>query len=141
MSDTQGASFYLDKLVRDGIAADMVSRGEHPQVSQVQGVDLLNALIKKIQEEAAELDPLSDDLLKELADLSEAIRQTAIQKGWHVDDVERARIERYEKMGGFEGGQYVGRLDLPPGDPWIEYYRKDPIRFPEIKSRWSDLGF
>lgn len=140
MPASEGASFMLDKLVRDGIAADMLARGQKPQVTQVQGADKLNALIKKIQEEAAELDPRGEDLLTELADLAEAIRQTALEMGWSTDRIEFARQERFEKQGGFAGGHYVGRIDLPPGDPWIAYYRQRPGRYPEIKSRWSDLG-
>ena len=139
MPDTQGASFYLEKLVRDGVAADMLARGQKPEVTPLQGVDLLNALIRKIQEEASELDPLSDDLLTELADLTEAIHQTLIEKRWTTDDLERLRRVRFDKHGGFAGGQYVSRIDLPPGDPWIEYYRKSPHRYLEIKPKWPQL--
>jgi predicted house-cleaning noncanonical NTP pyrophosphatase (MazG superfamily) len=137
--DKQGTSFYLEKLVRDGVAADMVARGQNPHLTQLQGVDLLNALIKKIQEEASELDPLGDDLLTQLADLSEAVRQTVLEKGWNPDDLERLRIQRAEERGGFAGGQYVTRLDLQAGDPWIEYYRKSPGRYPEAKPKWPQL--
>lgn len=48
--------------------------------------------------------------------------------------IEELRQEDFERRGGFLDGAYVTQLSLKPDDPWVEYYRNEPTKYPESQS-------
>jgi hypothetical protein len=48
-------------------------------------------------------------------------------------DFDSSVARKNEERGGFTKAYYIGKLTLNADDPWVEYYRKEPKRFPEIK--------
>lgn len=126
-------TFRLDKIVRDKILQDMLELGQEPQYRELEGDELIREGIKKVQEEANELLPDDPDRLRELVQLQSAVnalvRTVGITREEFSRMVEQLEVER----GGFEKAYYVGDLTLKSDDPWVDYYRKDPVRYPELK--------
>ncbi len=95
-----------NKLVRDNVPAQIADRGEHFEIVRLEGDALIDALRRKLVEEALEaLDAnAGTDLVGELADLQEVMR--AITKAIRVStqDLEEERQRKRKKRGGFEQG-------------------------------------
>lgn len=127
--------FYLNKLVRDGVVDNMREMGQTPHVRQLTPPERARELIHKFIEEATELlaamDREGGQPKVELADLKQLYIDCAAALGMTDAEIEEARAARYAKVGGFAKGLFVEALDLPEGDTWIEYYRKEPERFVE----------
>ena len=126
---SESVTFHLNKLVRDKLPDAMRQMGQEPEVKTLSGEELQRALIAKVGEELAELDPDSPEYKKELADLKQAVIDLIALSD--PDEIERLRLEMLEKKGGFETGAYISRLTLRPDDEWIEYYRREPQKYPE----------
>lgn len=125
-------SFELNKLVRTGKFVDMRAQKQEVRYRQLEGKELHAALGSKLVEEATEFDPDSSDPLKELADLQQAIKDTAEARGYTLEDVEQRRQEEEARWGGFERGIFVETVTLDESSRWAAYYASDPERFPEI---------
>ncbi len=123
-------TFTLNKLVRDRLPDSMRELGQDIELVSLEGKQHIDALIAKVGEELTELDPTSDTYLKELADLKQAMLDL-IELTREPQQVEELRINDLEIRGGFLTGSYITDLHLMPDDPWIAYYRQDPVRFPE----------
>jgi predicted house-cleaning noncanonical NTP pyrophosphatase (MazG superfamily) len=95
-----------NKLVRDNVPAQIADRGEHFEIVRLEGDALIDALRRKLVEEALEaLDAnAGTDLVGELADLQEVVK--AIAKAIQVSpqDLEDERQRKRKKRGGFEQG-------------------------------------
>lgn len=115
--------FRLDKLVRDGIVPSMLEMGQEPTHRTLESEELKAALMAKIIEEAEEGD---------LPDLLQVIYDYARLSGTSIAELEQARVEKEEKIGGFTTGTYVSILMLDDNDEWVAYYAAEPDRFPEI---------
>jgi predicted house-cleaning noncanonical NTP pyrophosphatase (MazG superfamily) len=87
------------KLVRDGIPEIMRSDGLDPQVEVLGDAAFEKALRAKLLEEANEF--LSDGRIEELADLLEVIGALAERRGASMDELERLRLEKRARRGGF----------------------------------------
>lgn len=122
--------FRLNKLVRDKLPNMMEELGQLPEVTTLSGLELKQALIRKIAEELSELDPEADDYQKELADLNQAVKDLNEISGGE-ETIEAIRHELLDKKGGFRSGQYITNLALSRDDEWVEYYREEPERYPE----------
>ena len=96
----------------------------------LEGEDLQRALIAKVAEEVAELDPNDPSYQKELADLLQAMKDLIAVSGGEAV-IERLRQADEERRGGFLAGQFIARLQLEPDDRWVEYYRREPKKYPE----------
>lgn len=122
-------TFALKKLVRDKLPETMVAVGQEPEVTQLHGEELKAALIAKVAEELAELDPASPSYTSELADVLQALEDLL-----SISDEQAVRAlqaEHFAKRGGFAGGYYIATLALKASDRWVEYYRSNPQKYPE----------
>lgn len=118
-------TFHLDKVVRDDLPRQMRELGQEPEMTQLRGDDYVRAMIAKVAEELAELDPDDPSFLKELSQVQQALTDL-IEGTGEADEVERLRLADLAVRGGFSEGWYVSKLHLKPDDPWVEYYRKHP---------------
>ena len=132
MADIEKVTFQLNKIVRDGVLQSMLELGQEPDYRELKGNEKLVQSVKKIQEEAGELDPTSESLDNELKDLQSSVYALVKLRGYTKIEFDQLVEARDSERGGFEKAYYVGNLVLRADDPWVAYYRKDPERFPEI---------
>lgn len=98
-----------DKLVRDRIPEMIVSEGRKPDWNAVDSETALRYLEKKLGEECAEYCESRE--ADELADVVEVVRGILHHRGMTWDELERIRVDKYEKRGGFEGGILLKAVD------------------------------
>lgn len=124
--------FYLQKLVRDKLEAEYQKFGQKPQYKSLSKSEYVEELKKKLIEEIRELDPLDKENIRaESADVLQVLHDLWQVHGIEEHDVKAVLAKKYERLGGFSGATYVEYLDLQDDDEWVEYYRKEPKRFPE----------
>lgn len=124
--------FKLNKLVRDGVFDFMVAQ-QDPEYRILEDKEFRQALKAKILEEANELDTESPEALEELADTLEATEQLAKELGAGFEKLRAEQLKKRKKRGAFNKRAFISTLHLQDDDPWVEYYAKDPKRFPEEK--------
>lgn len=124
--------FKLDKLVRDKVFKDMQKLGQKVEYRVLGDEELLQSLKAKLLEEAAEFDSSSPKALEELSDLLEIAEQLAAAFGYTYDDLRATQIKKRQKAGGFADRIFVESVIVKDDDPWLDYYVKNPDRFPEI---------
>lgn len=123
--------FHLNKLIRTKLLDVIVGLGQEPEVKVLEGKDKIRAIIVKIIEEAQELDPDSPSYSEELADVLQAVTDLVDES---EEDVEAIRLSKLAEKGGFRQGIFISKLALKPNDKWVDYYRKEPQKYPEEKS-------
>lgn len=89
-----------NKLVRDRIPEIIRCSGKSCTTEKLTDEEFLRRLDAKLDEELAEYH--KDQNIEELADLLEVIRAAVIARGYTLDDLERVRVEKAAKRGGFE---------------------------------------
>lgn len=89
-----------NKLVRDKIPDIIKSSGKSCTTEILSDKDYLHMLDAKLDEELSEYH--KDQNIEELADLLEVIRACVIARGYSIEDLEKVRMEKVEKRGGFE---------------------------------------
>ena len=97
------------KLVRDRIIDIITANGEKPIYHTLSDEEYLNELHKKLFEEAKEF--VEEDSPEELADLLEVIYAIAKHKNINMEDVEKERVKKREKRGGFEDKIYLETVE------------------------------
>jgi len=104
-----------NKLVRDRIPAAIQAKGESVDVLRLSGDALLIALRQKLVEEALEaLDAnAGSDLIGELADLQEVLYAIISNLALDNADVEKERLEKKRRRGGFEQGYMLRKTSTP----------------------------
>jgi predicted house-cleaning noncanonical NTP pyrophosphatase (MazG superfamily) len=105
-----------NKIVRDRIPEIIVKRGERAEILRLEGEALVTALRQKLVEESFEaLDAKSgDDLVGELADVSEVIAALCSVLKISPAHLKMTQKEKRQKRGGFEGGVMLARTTTPP---------------------------
>lgn len=126
--------FKLDKLVRDKFPEIYESLGQEAAIEKLSKIDLSKALLDKIIEEAAEIKPESsrEELLEEIADIQQIIDDLKSENNLTNEEVANIQKDKKAKKGGFREGVFIKTLTVPEGDKWVEYYRKEPSKYPEI---------
>ena len=127
--------FGFRKLVRDRLPELYVELHQKAEIRSVDGDELWQELKRKFIEEASELPEATNDtavLTSELADLLRVLKDSATHLGIAFTDIEQADAAKTAKKGGFLEGAYVETLETEENDPWNDYYRKEPRRFPEL---------
>ncbi|MBI3494672.1 nucleoside triphosphate pyrophosphohydrolase [Candidatus Saccharibacteria bacterium] len=128
--------FRLNKLIRDKLPAIYESIGQKAKLRILSKDEHTQALLDKIVEEVNEI-PESNitkkKLVEELADMQQAIDDIKKINGLTNEEVAKAQKAKDEYKGGFSRGIFIEELELKHNDTWIDYYRADPDRFPEIK--------
>lgn len=87
------------KLVRDRIPEIIEASGKTCVTEVLSDEDYLKMIDAKLDEELAEYH--KDQNLEELADLLEVIHAAVIARGYSLDELERVRLEKAAKRGGF----------------------------------------
>ena len=88
------------KLVRDRIPEIIEKDGKTCVCSELSQEDYIIMLDQKLNEELAEYQESKS--MEELADLLEVMSAVAAARGSSMDEVERIRLGKKEKRGGFE---------------------------------------
>ena len=88
------------KLVRDRIPEIIEKAGKTCTWSVLSDEEYLKLLDEKLNEELAEYQESKN--MEELADLMEVMRAVASARGSSMEEVEKIRIQKAEKRGGFE---------------------------------------
>jgi predicted house-cleaning noncanonical NTP pyrophosphatase (MazG superfamily) len=104
-----------NKIVRDRVPEIIAKRGEHAEILRLEGEALITALRQKLVEEAFEaLDAKSgDDLVGELADVSEVIDALCGALKVTRPHLNTVQKEKRQKRGGFEAGVMLARTTAP----------------------------
>ena len=89
-----------DKLIRDNIPEIIESSGKKCIVEVMDNDTYIQYLDQKLYEELAEYQ--TDKSLEELADLLEVMYAVTEARGYSIQELERVRIEKAEKRGGFK---------------------------------------
>lgn len=88
------------KLVRDRIPEIIEASGKTCETEILSDADYQMMLDAKLDEELAEYH--RDQNLEELADLLEVLYAAALARGYTLEQLERLRLEKAERRGGFE---------------------------------------
>jgi predicted house-cleaning noncanonical NTP pyrophosphatase (MazG superfamily) len=97
-----------NKLIRDGIPAQLAAAGLKYEIQILSPADYLLALRAKVMEEAQEVAQANpDELLAELADLQEVMDTLAHRMGILQDDIAKEQDKRRAERGGFDQRIYL----------------------------------
>ncbi len=94
-----------NKIVRDRIPEIIENSGKRAVCHIPEEREIIEGLEAKLREELNEY--LADHSLEEMADLLEVMRGILYHRGVSWEDLERIRLKKYEKRGGFERGIYL----------------------------------
>ena len=89
-----------DKLVRDKIPEIIEKSGKQCEIEVLPDEKYLEMIDKKLDEELMEYH--KDQNIEELADLLEVIYAATKARGYSIEDLEKVRVEKAEKRGGFD---------------------------------------
>lgn len=94
----------MGKLVRDKIPEMIEARGDQPVLEILDKGWLKRCLTMKLIEEASELVQAENtfDVMEELADCLEVLKEICIQHGMSWDRVEQRRVCKRQENGGWE---------------------------------------
>ena len=96
------------KLVRDNIPKIIESNGENPIVRILSEQEYKEELEKKLYEEYNEvLSSSKDNRIEELADMLEVMIALAELEGKNFNDIQKVRLLKKEKRGGFSKRIYL----------------------------------
>ncbi|MFC4409002.1 phosphoribosyl-ATP pyrophosphohydrolase [Chungangia koreensis] len=98
-----------NKLVRDRIPEIIEKSGSTYSSRVLDETEYKEELRKKLSEEVEEyLNAMSnDEAIEELADVMELIHALAVTHGSTIEEVEKVRVEKAQKRGGFEEKIYL----------------------------------
>jgi len=126
--------FKFSKLVRDKIVDHQIASGAKPAYRQLDDAEHKQALVEKVIEEAREItDASNDEIAAEIADVQQALDDLKEKYGLTDEDIKTAQATKNEKNGAFKKGLFVDTVEVAEGDKWIDYYRKNADRYPEVK--------
>ena len=95
--------YFHKKLVRDGIPEKIISTGNEYKIRVLDKTEFGKELKKKLVEESKELSEAPrKDLLNELADILEITRSIASHYKIQFSKVEKFRVDKKQKRGGFK---------------------------------------
>jgi predicted house-cleaning noncanonical NTP pyrophosphatase (MazG superfamily) len=105
IGDARGRREVHEKLVRDKVPENVAAAGEIVHVASLGKEETLAALRIKLVEEAFEVrDASREELVGELADVLEVIDALTTAAGLKPAEVNRIRLQKAAKRGGFQDG-------------------------------------
>lgn len=126
--------FKFSKLVRDKIVEHQIASGAKPSFRQLTPEEHKLALIHKIAEEAEEIaQARPEEIAAEIADVQQAIDDLRELYGLAAEDILKAQELKNAKNGAFKKGHFVDYVEVDADNQWVNYYRKNADRYPEIK--------
>jgi predicted house-cleaning noncanonical NTP pyrophosphatase (MazG superfamily) len=132
-------SLKWKKLVRDNVVPLCLKQGCKVAYVQLKGEDLLEALARKLIEEAAEIAGALDlrhspqghqELINELADLQTVLNALREAVGITPQDIKTAAAKKIWQKGGFAEGYYVEEIDIPNTHPMLAYFQAQTKKYP-----------
>lgn len=104
-----GALPIYNKLVRDRIPEIIEKNGSTYDSKILDEIEYREELRKKLSEEIEEyLNATNDEeAIEELADILELIHALAVTHSSTIEEVEKVRVDKAEKRGGFEEKIYL----------------------------------
>ena len=128
------ARFRVEKLIRDKLPEIMRAQGLAVFDHRLDDAAFVEALKAKLLEEAAEArdSGSAEELLSELADLSEVMLALAAAHGLGAADIERQRLAKRAERGGFEDRVYNAAVEAEDGLPAADYYLARPGQYPRV---------
>lgn len=125
--------FRFDKLVRDNIVESIIKSGGKVKYRVLDKDKLKTELINKIVEEAKEIaTAIDDDLASEIADAQQAIDDLTRVYGLTPKNIKDAQNSKNNKAGAFKKAHFIEYVEVDDNNAWVEYYRKNPDRYPEF---------
>lgn len=98
-----------NKLVRDKIPEIIKNSGKTPHCHILSNDEYFSELDRKLNEECAEYQ--ADKSIEELADMLEVMYAIAEARGYSISELERVRMEKAKKRGGFKERIYLEKVD------------------------------
>jgi len=127
--------FQFNKLVRDKLPGIYKKLNEKITYRTLQGGELQIVLRQKLIEEAAEI-PLEDGdrstLINEISDVEQVLDDLKTELSISNEEVTLAKHKKFNEKGGFSEGIFVEQIELRDDDEWVEYYRAEPAKYPEL---------
>lgn len=126
--------FQFAKLVRDKIVDHQIASGAKPRFRRLGLFEHKQALVNKIIEEAREIIHASPkEVASEIADVQQAVDDLKELYNLTDEDIVNAQVASTNKNGAFKKGILVEYVEIDAKDPWVDYYRKNPERYPEVE--------
>lgn len=123
--------FRVEKLIRDGLPQMMRDQGLTVFCHRLDDAAFLAALKAKLIEEAQEAAAAApDELLEELADVSEVLATLITAAGLSPEAVESARLAKRAQRGGFDGRVHNEAVEGEADSPGVAYYLARPDQYP-----------
>jgi len=127
------SKFKFSKLVRDNIVDRQIASGAKPSFRQLSKAEYIHELINKIAEEAREIENAkAEEIVAEIADVQQVVDDLKVALSIKDEDVTKAQEAKSSKNGAFKKGLFIDYVEVTEDNPWIEYYRKNADRYPEI---------
>ena len=98
-----------NKLVRDKIPEIIMKSGKTAHCHVLDNNEYIAELDRKLNEECAEYQ--SDKSIEELADMLEVMYAIVEARGYSVAELERVRLEKAEKRGGFSERIFLEQVE------------------------------
>lgn len=131
------AKFICNKLARDNTIEGMAKDAIRTTYKQLQHKELLEALRKKLLEEALEVAEATErmQVVNELADVFEVL--DALRGVYHITNAEVSAAKRkiYRKRGGFKKGIFLEAIEMSENHPSVKHFRASPNRYLEVRSK------
>lgn len=128
-------TFQFNKLVRDKLPAIYKKLNETIVYRSLRREELQIALRQKLIEEAAEIPLEGGDrtsIINEISDVEQVLDDLKSELGISNEELNQAKQKKYSVKGGFTDGIFIEQIELLDGDKWIEYYRAEPSKYPEL---------
>lgn len=127
-------TFKFSKLVRDNIVDHQLASGARPDFRILDSTEHKRALIDKIIEESRELAEASqEEIVSEIADVQQIIDDLKALYSITDDEVASAQRIKAAKSGTFQKGIFIEQVEVDADDPWVDYFRKNADRYPEVE--------
>lgn len=131
--------FRFNKLVRDKTPERVIARDFTMDYRILEHEEFVKSLKEKLREESREVQETTNhnELREELADVIEVLHALIKASGFTYQEIEKLRLEKLQERGGFDRRIFGMTVDIASDNPFIDYYFKRPVEYPEepIKSK------
>ena len=130
------------KLVRTKTPEVIMAEGHEVVSRELAREELVDQLLSKILEEHGEIiqamgEGDNNEILDEVADLTEVVNALGKALGFNNDEINAWRAKKSAKKGGFDEGIFIEYIVLNPDgdnyDFWLDHFRRNAHRYPEVK--------
>jgi predicted house-cleaning noncanonical NTP pyrophosphatase (MazG superfamily) len=128
------AKFILNKLIRDKLRGEYEKMNQTAEYRTLSKAEHAEALKQKLIEEANEIDVTDrESIVEEVADAYQVLEDILTANDISLEEVQKIKLAKFEKKGGFTEATYIETLELADDDDWNNYYRKHPDLYKEIE--------